>query len=558
MVRRFMIVLSGVMFVLSGCAPATPANVNQQQSNATGLPVKKQARVFSVSPVLQKPGSGSGKWNVALLPSNFTPIDPVPSGVTWQPMNFGQDPPLLAKNASGKAYLATDAGLWYQNRGGQRWIFIPGTQNFTPITAVTVTTAGAPVIADRHGLYTYISTRWIPIPIKRKGVVTSLGWTRDGALAVSLTTYPQSHRSSSSIGGPAPLPVNVMLLYDGKHWTTLQNTQHLQGLTGVSQPIKADAFGIHYIGLSPQGVPTLELMSKNFNPVMLQQLQGKWKALNMSSFPVSKQILGNYTVTRDVTWWKGKLIVSSPVGGAMEWNGSTWVSVGNHRGMTSNYHRTGTISAAGNDLFAEVKETIPPPPTTPSRGFNTLWDFQANRWRQIGFPRAVSGFVFGDPILSDKGDIAVEESNSWAGNHIWLQHHQEWHQIADGTGIFRNNDVASMKFAPNGRLTIGLVGPSSDNIYEWSGSKWTPILADAHTVLPTHFTNWFRYIWAPDGSLIVGVMNNKGYSVWRYKNGKWTDLGLHHQRPEFLFVTKSDTLFVVTGNYVCWKMQLPK
>lgn len=315
--------------------------------------------------------------------------------------------------------------------------------------------------------------------------------------------------------------------------------------------------GVHYIGLSPTGTPTIEFMVNDSNRSIWQYSNGKWNAVNMSGFPVDTPDPDAYVEAKDVTWWNGNLVVSSPKGGAMEWNGATWNSVGNNRGMTSNYHRMGSVmSSTGNTLFAEVKETVPPPPTTPRQSFNTLWEFQQKQWHQINFPNPTPGSLFGDPVVSSTGVVAVSDID---GKQVWLYQNQKWQQIAHGTGIFKNAHVREMKFLPNGKLTVALIGvnsPSSNNIYEWTGTKWVPLLSD-NTVI-NKGTYWFNYTWAPDGAIIIGLMNESGYSVWCYTNGKWSNLGLYGQRPEFLYVTKQNTLFVVTDKYVCWRLNLQR
>lgn len=555
--KKSAVMALGLTLLLSGCNQAqsnTPATTNT--SNFRSHIDVKTSNVFSAKPILPKPGTNTGlaEWNAVKLPSGVGAINPVPSNSKWQPMNFGEDQPKIAGNAADKLFMANDAGVWYRN--GQRWTLMPGTEQFVPITAITVTPAGAPIIATPNQILAYVSRRWIRISDQLEAGTQSLKWTRDGQLVAQVTYYPQVDTNPTEIG-PAPMPRHRTMIFNGTKWYKSENQMSVHSFISTSRQnraLGAPAMGIHYIGLSPTGTPTVELMVNESRRSVCQLSNGRWNALNMSGFPPDVPDPSNYSTTaQDVTWWNGQLVVSSPTSGAMDWNGAAWKSVGDS-GMTSNYHRMGSVSADANTLFAEVREVVPPPPTTPRVLFNTLWEFQNKQWQQIDFPNPPSRNLIGDPVISNTGTVAVSDIE---GHRVWLYQHRKWKQLATGTGALSNGYVREMKFLPNGKLTVALVGPgstSSNNIYEWTGTKWVPLLANNSVI--NNGTYWFDYAFAPNGAIIVGLMNRAGYSVWRYSNGTWSDLGLHGQPPEFLYVTKQNTLFVVTDKYVCWQLQL--
>lgn len=552
--KRSLIVILGFTLVLSGCeqSHANTTSTSKISGSQNNVDVNT-SKVFTTKPILPEPGTDKGEWDVLKLPSNAGTINPVPNNTKWQPMNFGEDKPIIAGNSTGALYMATDAGVWY--RDGERWSFMPGTEKFSPITAITVTPVGAPIIATGNQIFEFKSQKWILISDNQETGIKSLDWTKNGQLVAQITYYPQQSNSSYS-NGPAPMPIYKMMIFNGTKWYKPTDQSEIHNLVDTSRRdtgLGAPAMGVHYIGISPTGTPTIEFMVHDSNRSIWQYSNSKWNAVNMSGFPVDTPVPDEYFGAKDVTWWNSNLVVSSPKRGAMEWNGATWNSVGNNEGMTTNYHRTGNVmSSTGNTLFAEVKETVPPPPTTPRRSFNTLWEFQQKQWHQINLPNPTPDSLLEDPVISSTGAVAVSD-----GNDVWLFQNKKWKLIGNRTGIFKNAHVREMKFMSNGTLTIALISensPTVNNIYEWTGSKWFPLLSDNNVISKENF--WFNYTWAPDGSVIIGLMNETGYSVWRYTTGKWLDLGLHGQRPEFLSVTKQDTLFVITDKYVSWRLNL--
>jgi len=676
---RILTIAIAVAFACSACA--THTDNQPEQAVVNDISPVAQINIATVGRPVVPVGSGAapGAWNVGGFPGSSGLIAPVAAAHGWQPMNFGVQPPILAANARGTAFMATAAGVWM--RSGIRWALLPDSESLGQVVSLVVTPAGAPIVATSQHIYIYKDGAWRDVARNQQVQPQSLTWDPAGRLIAVVTLPVQQKVGASPNGtvqqGPGPLPPHyATIALAGTHWVRIDNTgafaarkdiSHIawsttgqvavastsQGLStlaqgawmrirfahsdamagqqanvnafvwdgasllvatdqaglwkvvghdvqpinglpdaiarghivqlthighdvvavvqgatnnasmwirrnGVWHPYGPSFAGVHDLDASAGHDFTVELAdSVDAHRALWQWTGSAWQVLDMSTFPARVFGPDAYVESHDLAWWRNALAVSSG-NAVVVWNGSTWNVIG---GTNNPLHAddTGTIvSTVDGTLFARVRETIPPPPTTPSQTFDTLWFFRQKQWHQLALPKPHPGRVIDDPVVAPDGTIAALESGAPTGEHIWLYQHGAWKEIADGTGVFANSEIGEPVFAANGDVTVDvqqpMTGGAVDNIYEWNGFHWTPLLQDNSVVAAN--TYWFHYAWAPDGSIVIGKMGTAGYSLWHYTNKHWVNLGLDGQMPQTIEVLGDNTLFVVTDAYVCWHLQL--
>lgn len=547
-------------------------------TSVTAMTVSKNGVLFAAtnSQVWQYHGA---KWvpisdghevNIQFL--TWTPYGNLVAAITVYPKPRNTQ----SQGLGGPAPMGSIAFMAYV---GHRWQSITGQVPYGALSRVRHV-AWSPsgqlaVSFDYAGIAIHSNQGWTPVSLSgtpfAKGVVNDIAWV-DGQLTAATSAGVWQYRNGLWVelaGMPATSAHNVIhLATDGV--SVLAQVQNLDGSTsvwmgkrvgagGLLKPVPTTFTGVDYVGLSPAGVPTVELSGNWAGRAFYQYTGGMWTTLDLTGLPDQSKVNPFVPLyPHDVTWSPtGQLTVSTRYNGVWAWDGHAWHSVGGTIDPHNPYY-TGTVTwMKSGTLVANVREIIPPPPQTPSMEHNMTWLYDGQHWAHLAYPPGVTENLIQSVTVSPTGNLVMVESPTNA-LHVWLWHRGSWRQIADGTGLFKNNQIGGIIFSPTGKLEIALSGPfdpSQNGLYEYDGTTWRQILKNVSKVRVKD-TYWFLPMWMQDGSLVFSVMNGTGYHLWRYTDGQWSDLGLSNQRIERMYVLPDDTLFAISDNHVCWVRKL--
>lgn len=472
-------------------------------------------------------------------------------------------------------------------------------------------TAIGPAPTPSLGLFEYVAghwqseAQWLRGQDPRFARTLAVSPTRQRAIAGDLGIYEKSFFGWKLVSDMAATDLawwhqwlvagtyRGLEAYDGKRWTVLPNTPSIlrtanitslyvnqdallvEAQNGSANAISAwldvhgvwsrvpyTGVGVHYVGLSPNGIPTMELQGYAPKFQIWQQLHGRWHSLHLPSAVTTYTNNPTYLDLHEynpqnIAWSSnGLLTISTEQHGVWQLHGKTWVQVGGPIDKKHTYS-TGSIGFTKSGvLVASVKEEIPPPPTTPRMLHTMTWIYKNRRWTHVQYPSGVTENLVQGVSIAPNGDLILLVSS--AGFQIWTHHADKWTLTAPSTGLPTASGHTNVAFAPDGKLTLSITGfqsPDKNGLYQLMNGAWHQILTNP-SWLRKRDTYWSQPAWLPDGSIVFSVMNDDGYHLWRYAHGTWHDLGLSNQRIGQLFVLPGGWLYAVSDAYVCWVRKL--